>query len=130
MDPNFEKNLVDPAVNFSTRSSCSSNVFQSPSVSLFKDMKCKIVLKDIFSSNNTAKFKLLNNNQAKNHSVNSQQLEDKVYLENLYVKEPIAWPKACNKDDWAKLDALVSNKLNEGSPFELRTELNYLSLSY
>ena len=56
-------------------------------------------------------------------SVNSRQTLDSHYLNNLFQKDPIAWPKMSDNNGWEQLDSAVSNLLvGAASVFE-RVEL-------
>ena len=77
--------------------------------------ECQVVLNDILSSGETAKFKALNSSRDKNHSALSRQPYDSVYLESLNKKDPIAWPSMKPSDMWTQLDDDVS-RLLVGAP--------------
>ena len=86
-------------------------------------LDCQVVLHDVLSTSSTEKFQTLNFNLDKSHSVNSRQTLDSHYLNNLFQKDPIAWPKMNDNNGWEQLDSAVSNLLvGAASVFE-RVEL-------
>ena len=85
---------------------------------------CEVILTDVFASDETAKLKLLNFNPDKNHSVHSQPSEEKILLENISPKLPIAWPKSNDSEAWENLDSAVySRLLSTKVPLEERVAL-------
>ena len=74
-------------------------------------LDCQVVLHDVLSTSSTEKFQTLNLNLDKTHSVNSRQTLDSHYLNNLFQKDPIAWPKMSDNNGWEQLDSAVSNLL-------------------
>ena len=82
-------------------------------------LDCPLVLDDIFSTNPTEKFKKLERNQDKTHSISLHWCLDKHYLEQLIKKESIAWPRIADKNKWEKLDGAVSSlPVNSASLFD------------
>ena len=62
---------------------------------------------------------MLNFNLDKTHSVNSCQTLDSHYLNNLFQKDPNAWPKM-SYNSWEQLDSAMNNLLvGAASVFEL-----------
>ena len=103
-------------------SSAHSVSFKSAGVTC-KLLDCQVVLLDVLSTSSTEKLQTLNFNLDKTHRVNSHQTLDSHYLNNLFQKDPIAWPKMSDNNSWEQLDSAVSNLLvGAASVFE-RVEL-------
>ena len=43
------------------------------------------------------------------------QTLDRHYLNNLFEKDPIVWPKMTDNKSWEELDSAVSNEINRGN---------------
>ena len=96
--------------------------FTSTGVNKHKLLDCQVVLQ-VLSTSSTEKFQTLNFYLDKTHSVNSRETLDSHYLNNLFQKDPIAWPKMSDSNGWEQLDSAVSNVLvGAASVFE-RVEL-------
>ena len=78
---------------------------------------CKVVLRDIFAEDPTAKFNLLNINQENTHSVLSQRSSENAFLNSLIMKQDILWPSLSDKEAWSGFDNQVEGLLAEISPF-------------
>ena len=78
---------------------------------------CKVVLRDIFAEDPTAKFNLLNVNQENTHSVLSQRSSENAFLNSLIMKQDILWPSLSDKEAWSGFDNQVEGLLAEISPF-------------
>ena len=50
--------------------------------------------------------------------VNFYQTFDRHYLNNLFEKDPIAWPKMTDSKSCEELDSAVSNEINRGNKSE------------
>ena len=88
-----------------------------------KLLDCQVVLLDVLYTSSTEKFQTLNFNLDKTHRVNFRQILDSHYLNKLFQKNPIAWPKMSHNNSWEQLDSAVSNLLvGAASVFE-RVEL-------
>ena len=77
---------------------------------------CKVVLRDIYSENPTAKLNLLKVNQENTHSVLSQRSSENLLLNSLLKKKDILWPSLTNVDAWSEFDNSVEILLAEVSP--------------
>ena len=84
---------------------------------------CRVVVDDILLCDQTEKFKALKSSQEKNHSASSRQPIDKIYLESLVKKDPIAWPKMKESEKWNQLDDEVFLLLVGGSTVQERVAL-------
>ena len=104
-------------------SSAHSVFFTSAGVNKHKLLDCQVVLHNVLSTSSTEKFQMLDFNLDKTHSVNSRRALDSHYLNTLFQKDPIAWPKMSDNNSWEQLDSAVSNLLvGAASVFE-RVEL-------
>ena len=97
--------------SINSSSSAHSVSFTSAGVNKHKLLDCQVVLHDVLSTSSTENFQMLNFNLDKTHSVNSRQTLDSHYLNNLYQKDPIAWPRMSVNNGWEQLDSAVSNLL-------------------
>ena len=61
------------------------------------------------STSSAEMSQILKSNLDKTQSVNSRQTLDSHYLNNLFQKDPIAWPKTSINNSWEQLDSAVSN---------------------
>ena len=77
---------------------------------------CKVVLRDIFAEDPTAKFNLLNINQENTHSVLSQRSSENLLSNSLLKKKDILWTSLTNVDAWSEFDNSVEILLAEVSP--------------
>ena len=75
----------------------------------------------MFCKNPTAKFKRLESNQDKTHTVSLHQVLDKQYLDQLEKRERIAWPWMADNNAWEHLDCIVSNHLQNSASFRMTT---------
>ena len=85
--------------------------------------ECKVVLKDMSSSCDAGKLKMLKSSHENTHKTSSHLTKEERLLEKLSVKTPIAWGKA-NEERWAQLDDAVSTKLKNCD--SLTEPLNFL----
>ena len=85
--------------------------------------ECQVVLNDILSCGQTAKSKALKISREKNHSAPSRQPNDKIYLESVTKKDPIAWPSMKESDKWNQLDDNVFHLLVGASSVHERVAL-------
>ena len=74
--------------------------FTSAGVNKHKLLDYQVVLDDVLSASSTEQLQTLNFNLDKTHSVNSRQTFDSHYLNNLFQKDPIAWPKISDDNSW------------------------------
>ena len=109
--------------SINSSSSAHSVSFTSAGVNKHKLLDCQVVLHDVLSTSSTEKFQTLNFNLDKTHSVNSRQTLDSHYLNNLFQKDPIAWPKMNDNNGWEQLDSAVSNLLFRAASVFERVEL-------
>ena len=76
---------------------------------------CKVIVKDIFSNDETGKFKALNVSQDKTHSAHSRKSADLDAPDYLEKKAAILWPQMCDEEAWTKLETAVMPKVLQSS---------------
>ena len=76
---------------------------------------CKVVFKDVFSNDETGKFKALNVSQDKTHSAHSRKSADLDVPDYLEKKAAILWPQMCDEEAWTKLETAVMPKVLQSS---------------
>ena len=113
------------SANFNKPESCqsgstASNVFNDSSVvspiSVNSHMyDSKVIVKDIFSNDETGKFKALNVSQDKTHSAHSRKSADLDVPDYLEKKAAILWPQMCDEEAWTKLETAVMPKVLQSS---------------
>ena len=109
--------------SINSSSSAHSVFFTSAGVNKHKLLDCQVVLHNVLPTSSTEKFQMLDFNLDKTHSANSCWALDSHYLNTLFQKDPIAWPKMSDNNSWEQLDSAVSNLLvGAASVFE-RVEL-------
>ena len=127
-------NLVEDLVSPRTTTSDNDFINVNPSTSVeaqFQNSRvknvarfdCKVIVKDIFEGEPTAKSNALKAHQDNNHSVFSRRCSDKDFLEQLAKKQPITWPKMSDEDSWCLLDSAVYSRLVGVSSIQEKVEL-------
>ena len=76
---------------------------------------CKVIVKDIFSNDETGKYKALNVSQDKTHSAHSRKSADLDVPDYLEKKAAILWPQMCDEEAWTKLETAVMPKVLQSS---------------
>ena len=71
----------------------------------------QVVLHDVLSTRSPEMFQMLKFNLDKTRTVNSRQSLGTCYLNNLFAKDPSAWPKMSDNNSWEKPDSALSNLL-------------------
>ena len=75
----------------------------------------KVIVKDIFTNDETGKSKALNVSQDKTHSAHSRKSADLYVLDCLEKKAVILWPKMCDDEAWATYEGVVMPKVLQSS---------------